>query len=196
MPDLFLLSPAQMAKIEPFFPLSHGVPRVDDRRVISGIIYVLKHGLQWKDAPKDYGPHKTLYNRFRRWTELGVFDRIFSHLAASDGLPDTQMIDATHLKAHRTASSLIPDEANATMIADKGYDSDEYRAALKAKGIASCIPPRKGRKAPADFCKTKYKQRHKIENMFSRLKDWRRVATRYDRRADVFMAAIVIWWIQ
>ncbi len=54
-----------MAKIEPFFPLSHGVPRVDDRRVISGIIYVLKHGLQWKDAPKDYGPHKTLYNRFR-----------------------------------------------------------------------------------------------------------------------------------
>ncbi|CUA99567.1 Transposase [Pannonibacter indicus] len=55
MTDLYLLSPAQMAKIEPFFPLSHGVPRVDDRRVISGIIYVLKHGLQWKDAPKDYG---------------------------------------------------------------------------------------------------------------------------------------------
>ena len=78
MSDLFLLSPEQMAKIEPFFPLSHGVPRVDDRRVISGIIYVLKHGLQWKDAPRDYGPHKTLYNRFRRWTELGVFDRIFS----------------------------------------------------------------------------------------------------------------------
>jgi putative transposase len=107
MPDLFLLSPAQMAKIEPFFPRSHGIARVDDRRVISGIIYVLKHGLQWKDAPKDYGPHKTLYNRFRRWTELGVFDRIFSDLAASDGPPGTMMIDATHLKAHRTASSLL-----------------------------------------------------------------------------------------
>ncbi len=107
MSDLFLLSRSQMAKIEPFFPLSHGVPRVDDRRVISGIIYVLKHGLQWKDAPKDYGPHKTLYNRFRRWTELGVFDRIFSSLAASDDPPDTMMIDATHLKAHRTASSLV-----------------------------------------------------------------------------------------
>lgn len=107
MSDLVLLSPAQMAKIEPFFPLSHGVPRVDDRRVISGIIYVLKHGLQWKDAPRDYGPHKTLYNRFRRWAELGVFDRIFSSLAANDGPPDTMMIDATHLKAHRTASSLV-----------------------------------------------------------------------------------------
>ena len=107
MSDLFLLSPVQMSKIEPFFPRSHGVPRVDDRRVISGIVYVLKNGLQWKDAPNGYGPHKTLYNRFRRWTELGVFDKIFSHLVASDGPPDTLMIDATHLKAHRTASSLL-----------------------------------------------------------------------------------------
>jgi putative transposase len=107
MSDLFLLSPAQMSKIEPFFPRSHGVPRVDDRRVISGIVYVLKHGLQWRDAPQAYGPHKTLYNRFRRWTEMGVFDRIFSNLAAEDGPPETLMIDATHLKAHRTASSLL-----------------------------------------------------------------------------------------
>ena len=107
MSDLFLLSPAQMLKIAPFFPKSHGVARVDDRRVVSGIVYVLKNGLRWKDAPGAYGPHKTLYNRFRRWSELGVFDKIFSHLAASDGPPDTLMIDATHLKAHRTASSLL-----------------------------------------------------------------------------------------
>ena len=107
MPDLFLLSPSQMSIIEPFFPKSHGVSRVDDRRVISGIVYVLKNGLQWKDAPTDYGPHKTLYNRFRRWTERGVFDKIFSTLSAQDGAPETVMIDATHLKAHRTACSLL-----------------------------------------------------------------------------------------
>lgn len=107
MTDLFLLSSDQMSKIEPFFPKSHGVARVDDRRVVSGIIYVLRQGLQWKDAPAGYGPHKTLYNRFRRWTTLGVFDRIFANLAAADGRPDTLMIDATHLKAHRTASSLL-----------------------------------------------------------------------------------------
>lgn len=53
MGDLFLLSARQMGRISPFFPLSHGVPRVDDRRVVSGIIYVIKHGLQWKDAPID-----------------------------------------------------------------------------------------------------------------------------------------------
>jgi putative transposase len=56
----FLLSKAQMRRIEPFFPLSHGVPRVDDRRVVSGIIYVIKHGLMWRDAPAGYGPHKTI----------------------------------------------------------------------------------------------------------------------------------------
>ncbi|WP_137154936.1 transposase, partial [Rhizobium sp. FKL33] len=71
MSDLFLLTPSQFARIRPYFPLAHGIPRVDDRRVVSGIIYVLKHGLQWKDAPKEYGPHKTLYNRFIRWSELG-----------------------------------------------------------------------------------------------------------------------------
>lgn len=66
MSDVWLLSEAQMRKIEPFFPLSHGVPRVDDRRVISGIIFVLKNGLRWRDAPAAYGPHKTIYNRFIR----------------------------------------------------------------------------------------------------------------------------------
>jgi len=85
MSDLFLLSERQMARISPFFPLSHGVPRVDDQRVISGIIYVIKHGLQWKDAPRAYGPHKTLYNRFVRWSLLGVFDRIFVALATQGG---------------------------------------------------------------------------------------------------------------
>lgn len=86
MSDLFLLSERQMARISPFFPLSHGVPRVDDRRVINGIVYVIKHRLQWKDAPKAYGPHKTLYNRFVRWSLLGVFDRIFVALATEGGV--------------------------------------------------------------------------------------------------------------
>jgi transposase len=95
---LFLLSERQMARICPYFPLSHGVPRVDDRRVVSGIIYVIKNGLQWKDAPRD--------NRFIRWSRLGVFDRIFAALA-SGSKPERLMIDATHLKAHRTAASLL-----------------------------------------------------------------------------------------
>ena len=107
MSDYFWLTPAQLKRIEPCFPLPHGVPRVDDLRVISGIIHVIKRGLQWRDAPSDYGPPKTLYNRFVRWSRMGVFDRIFAELAASEGIPEQLQIDATHLKAHRTAASLL-----------------------------------------------------------------------------------------
>ena len=105
--DLWLLSEAQMRRIEPYFPLSHGIPRVDDRRIVSGIIFVIRSGLRWRDAPAVYGPHKTIYNRFIRWSRLGVFNRIFAELAAKAGKPDQLMIDATHLKAHRTAASLL-----------------------------------------------------------------------------------------
>ena len=107
MSGLFLLSKAQMARISPHFPLAHGVPRVDDRQVVSGIVYVIRKGLQWKDAPSGYGSHKTLYNRFIRWSRLGVFDRIFSALAGEGPKPERIMIDTTHLKAHRTAASLL-----------------------------------------------------------------------------------------
>jgi transposase len=107
MRDLFLLSRKQFNRIKPYFPLSHGVPRVDDQRVISGIIYVIRNGLQWKDAPREYGPPKTLYNRFVRWSRMGVFNRIFAELAGKARTPERLMIDATHLKAHRTAPSLL-----------------------------------------------------------------------------------------
>ena len=107
MSDHYWLTEDQLKRIKPYFPRSHGRPRVDDRRVISGIIHVIRNGLRWRDAPEVYGPHKTLYNRFVRWSQMGVFDRIFSGLAAGSGKPDTVMIDATHLKAHRTAASLL-----------------------------------------------------------------------------------------
>jgi transposase len=107
MTDLIWLSEAQMRRIKPYFPLSHGVPRVDDRKVISGIIFVIRNGLRWRDAPADYGPHKTIYNRFVRWSRLGVFSKIFAALASKGPRPERLMIDATHLKAHRTAASLL-----------------------------------------------------------------------------------------
>ena len=107
MSDQFWLSEAQLKQIEPYFPLSHGVPRVDDRKVVSGIIHVIRNGLRWRDAPEVYGPHKTLYNRFIRWSRMGIFDEIFTALVAQGGTPERLMIDATHLKAHRTACSLL-----------------------------------------------------------------------------------------
>jgi len=118
-----------------------------------------------------------------------------------DGKPVVMVLTAGQTSDHIGAKIMYPYLPKASMIiGDKGYDSDEYRAALKAKGIAACIPPRKRRNNPAEYCKTLYKQRHMVENTFNRLKDWRRIATRYDRCADTFfaaitIAAIVIWWI-
>ena len=69
--------------------------------------YVIRYGLQWKDVPLGHGPPKTLYNRFIRWSRLGVFARVSAALAARGGAPERLMIDVTHLKAHRTAASLL-----------------------------------------------------------------------------------------
>ena len=105
------------------------------------------------------------------------------------GRPIALCLTAGQTSDHLGAKILypvLPDGPDITLIGDKGYDSDDYRAALRAKGITACIPPRKGRNSPASFCKIQYKQRHKIENMFGRLKDWRKVAIRYDRCAHTF----------
>lgn len=105
MAEGFWLSETQFKRISECLPTdTRGVARVDDRRVISGIIHVLQSGCRWRDAPKSYGPHKTLYNRFVRWAEKGVWDRLFHHLAAAGGPPAAVMIDATHIKAHRSAA--------------------------------------------------------------------------------------------
>ena len=105
MAEGFWLSEVQFERISGCLPTdTRGVERVDDRRVISGIVHVLQSGCRWKDAPKSYGPHKTLYNRFVRWAEKGVWDKLFHHLAAAGGPPEAVMIDATHIKAHRSAA--------------------------------------------------------------------------------------------
>jgi transposase len=106
MTGQFWLTHEQVERLKPHFPKARGKPRVDDRRVLSGILHILRNGLRWQDAPPVYGPHKTLYNRFVRWSRLGVFARILQDLARPGSEGDTLMMDSTHLKAHRTAASL------------------------------------------------------------------------------------------
>ncbi len=89
----------------PVFPMNHFVPRVDDRRVLCGIIFINRNGLLWCDAPKDYGLPKALYNRWKRWGDKG-FARMMEELASEAAVPKTVMIDATYLNAHGTAISL------------------------------------------------------------------------------------------
>jgi len=101
----FWLSEDQFSRLSPLLPNKPlGVPRVDDRRMIRGIVHVLKTGGRWVDAPAVYGPRKTLYNRFVRWAEKGVWMDVFHALASAGGPPVELPIDSTAVKAHRCAS--------------------------------------------------------------------------------------------
>lgn len=103
--DHFWLDDSQFARLVPHLPTdTRGKPRVDDRRVISGIVHVLKSGCRWADAPFVYGPRKTLYNRFVRWAAKGVWLDIFHALAATGGPPAEVLIDSSAVKAHRCAA--------------------------------------------------------------------------------------------
>lgn len=252
MSDLFWLSDAQMARLEPYFPESHGKPRVDDRRVLSGIIFINRNALRWRNAAAEYGPYKTLYNCWKRWSDKGICARMMAGLAAGHGEEKNVTIDAAYLKAHRTAASMclkkggrgrligrtkggmksklhaicdsqgrpldlfvtagqVCDYIGARvslsslpkvdwLLGDRGYDADWLRETVQDNRIRACIPGREQRKKTVKYDKRRYKRRNRIEIMFGRLKDWRRVATRYDRCPKVFLSAIalaanVIYWL-
>lgn len=105
MSRYFYLSDVQWAAIQPHLPQYKGHrPRVDDRKIISGIIHVLQSGCRWCDAPVEYGPYTTLYNRYNRWSQRGIWQYLFREIVGS--LSDEQemaAIDSTHIKAHRCA---------------------------------------------------------------------------------------------
>lgn len=103
------------------------------------------------------------------------------------------LLSEGQMSDYKGAALLLPALPEAKeLLADRGYDADWFRAALLKKGITPCIPSRKNRKIQIEYDKTLYKQRHKVENMFAKLKDWRRIATRYDRCAHTFFSAICI----
>ena len=105
MARLFWLSDKAWAAIDPHLPHGRpGKPRVDDRRVLFGILHVLKTGCRWRDVPAEYGPATTVYNRYNRWSQRGIWQRMFEKLAASGEVPAELMLDSTHVKAHRSAS--------------------------------------------------------------------------------------------
>ena len=105
MARLFWLSDEAWAVIEPHLPHGRpGKPRVDDRRVISGILHVLKAGCRWRDTPREYGPATTIYNRYNRWSCRGLWQRLFEQIAARGAIPRELCLDSSHVKAHRSAA--------------------------------------------------------------------------------------------
>lgn len=105
MKDLFWLSDEAWAAIKPHLPHGKpGKPRVDDRRVISGILHVLKTGCRWRDCPPEYGPATTIYNRYNRWSARRIWQRMFEQMAAAGPVPEELSLDSSHVRAHRCAA--------------------------------------------------------------------------------------------
>ncbi|UAK23014.1 IS5 family transposase [Sphingomonas nostoxanthinifaciens] len=226
--------------IEPLLPNKpRGVPRVDDRRVLNGIFWVLRSGAPWRDLPERYGPRTTCYNRFVRWRKAGVWDRMMDAItAAHDG--NIQMIDSTSVRAHQQAATgkkgdpdhclgrsrgglttkihavvdaqglpirlgLTAGQAHDSpaayhlldrlgprtiVLADKAYDADGIRGLIEAQGAVPNIPAKSNRKWKPCFSKQLYRERNLVERFFSKLKHFRRIATRYDKLAANFLAMV------
>ena len=105
MKGITWLSDQEWARIEPLLPLGRrGAHRVDDRRVISGVVHMLRSGARWRDCPAAYGPYTTIYNRFNRWSRQGLWFAIFEALTGHSGIYGLAAIDSTHIKAHRSAA--------------------------------------------------------------------------------------------
>ncbi|MBA3904315.1 MAG: IS5/IS1182 family transposase [Rhodocyclaceae bacterium] len=224
-----------------------GRPTKDDRLVLSGIVYLLRTGLPWRDVPAHFGVWGTIYTRFRRWCATGLFARMLSVLSRR-GRGALRHLDCSHIKLHQhgtnpaggqlaqamgrtkgglntklaaivdrhgraLAVALAPGPRHdllavepvlararrGLVVADKGFDADNFRRRLRAQRTRCCIPPKRARRQPARFHRGHYRHRHHVENFFGRIKAMRRISTRYEKLATTFLAfvqlAAVIDWL-
>jgi transposase len=233
------LSDSEWATIKPFLPnKSRGVRRVNDRRVLNGIFWVLRSGAPWRDLPVCYGPRTTCYNRFVRWRKAGVWDRIMDSLAAAHDAA-VQMIDTSIVRVHQHAACIARNRSQSMgrsrggltskihavvdtnglpvrlgltageahdnrlalsllsrlrsgsmLLADRGYDADWIRAFATERGAWANVPPRSNRKEPICFSPHLYRARNLVERFFNKIKQCRRIATRYDKLAANYLAFI------
>jgi transposase len=233
------LTDYEWAAVRPFLPNKpRGVPRVNDRRVLNGIFWVLRSGAPWRDLPETFGPYTTCYNRFVRWGRAGVWDQIMDALAETHNAA-VQMIDTSVVRVHQHGAciagnseqhmgrsrgglttkihavvdtnglpvqlGLTPGETHdnrlcsvllnelrprTMLLADRGYDVDWIRALASEQGAWANIPPKRNRKEAICFSPYLYRARNLVERFFNKIKQCRRIATRYDRLAANYLAFI------
>jgi transposase len=233
------LTDNEWSAIKPMLPNKpRGVPRVNDRRVLNGIFWVLRSGAPWRDLPDNFGPYTTCYNRFVRWRRADVWAKLMSALAGAHDAA-VQMIDTSIVRVHQQGAcvnrnrrqsmgrsrggltskihavvdtnglpvrlALTAGEAHdnrlagrllsrlksgAMLLADRGYDADWIRTLAAKKGAWANIPPRCNRNDPICFSPYLYRARNLVERFFNKIKQCRRVATRYDKLAANYLAFV------
>ncbi|MFC8230703.1 IS5 family transposase [Streptomyces sp. NPDC057287] len=264
------LTDAEWDFVQPLLPRkSMGRPRLDDRRMLNGIMWKFRAGVAWRDVPERYGPWASLHTRFRRWAADGTFDRMLKNAQAradaAGNIDWLVSVDSSIVRAHQHAAgaqkrghrspalgrsrggltskihlardglgrplALVVTGGNINdctqftavmeairvprlgpgrprvrpdhVLGDKGYSSKAIRAWLRRRGIGHTIPERadqarnryrRGRRGvrPPAFDKQVYKRRNVVERCFNRLKQWRGIATRYDKTAQSYEAAVTL----
>ena len=225
--------------IKPTLPNKpRGVPRVNDRRVLNGIFWVLRSGSPWRDLPENFGPYTTCYNRFVRWRRASMWAKLMSALAGAHDAA-VQMIDTSIVRVHQHGACITRNQRQSMgrsrggltskihavvdgnglpvrlalsageahdvrlagkllsrlkfgsmLLADRGYDADWIRELAMKKGAWTNIPPKSNRNDPICFSPYLYRARNQVERFFNRIKQCRRVATRYDRLAANYLAFV------
>jgi len=196
------LSDYEWTAIKPMLPNKpRGVRRVNDRRVLNGIFWVLRSGAPRRDLPATYGPRTTCYNRFVRWRRAGVWDQIMDALAAGHDAA-VQMIDTSVVRVHQHGAC-IADNNHQDMGRSRGGLTSKIHAVVDTNGLPVHLALTPGeahdnRKDPICFSPYLYRARNLIERFFNKIKQCRRVASRYDKLAAnylafVKLASIRIW---
>lgn len=256
------LSDAQWERLRPLLPPQKprtGRPSKDHRRVVDAILWIDRTGAPWRDLPERCGPWKTVYSRFRRWRQAGIWDRVLAALqaeAAAAGDLDwgIQFVDGTAVRAHQHAAGaagtgaeteglgrsrggfttklhlkaegrgkpmavvITPGQRHEStafddlmrqgavkrpgrgrpkvrprrLAGDTGCSSRAIRSGLRRRGIRATIPRRDDERHRGRFDREAYRQRNRIERLINRLKQFRRVATRYEKRGPAYRAMVVI----
>ncbi len=239
------LTDYEWVAIKPFLPNKpRGVPRVNDRRVLNGIFWVLRSGAPWRDLPENFGPYTTCYNRFVRWRKAGVWDQIMNALTA-DHDAAVQMIDTSIVRVHQRGACIAANseqlmgrsrcglttkihavvdtsglpvrlalttgeahdnrlmltllsglKSGAMLLADRGFDADWIRALVSQYGAWANIPPKRNRTEPVCFSRYLHRARNLVERFSNKIKQCRRVATRYDKLAANYLAFIQLAFIR
>jgi transposase len=207
--------------------------------MFEAMIYLLRTGIPWRDLPARFGPWSSVYTRWRRWCQRGLWARLLRVLSRQ-AQGRLRFLDASHVKVHQDGSNPVGSQQNQAMgrtkgglntkvsawveghgravslslapgqhadvcvaqtsprpnlrgtitVADKGYDSDGFREQLRQWGSRSCIPGRSNRLTPIKWYRGYYRRRHKVENLFQRLKRHRRIGTRYEKRDLYFLSFV------
>ena len=226
-------------RIRRHLPPQKSRKRISDRLILSGIFWIIRNGASWRQLPEFYGKWTTVYSRFKRWSKMGILERIFRIFAKRVEKKCFAMIDSTYLKVHRTAASMACSDTDRNigksrggltsklhllcnefglpidflitggevhdvkpapeliernkmtgLIADKAYGSAEVRSLLERRKRKCCIPVKSNAKAKIDHDPHTYKKRHRIENMFARIKDLKGLALRTCRCAHTFTSFV------